>query len=455
MTRQPKKVLINYRLVSSLIAFISIVFTSPPLCALEIKKVFSPNGIEAWLVRDSSLPMLTINFAFRGGYVYDRPEKAGLSNLVSSLLDEGAGKLDSATFQEQLQQHSIRMSFSAGRDRFWGSLKVLTTKRAQAIKLLRLALTKPRFDEEPIERIRENTLANLKRWSTNPHYIANQTWQKAVFGDHPYGVPSQGTRETNIKISRNDLVNFVAKRFARNLLIVGVAGDISPAELSPLLDQVFGDLPKRTTLPKLPNVDLNLTGQTHVIQFDVPQSSIHFGQLGLKRNNPSWYTLLIMNHILGGTGFSSRLYNEVREKRGLAYSVGTGLQPTHLAPLIFGRAATKNEKVSESLHTIRTEWQRMQTHGVTEAELSQAKAYLIGSFPLRFSSTYRIAQMLVSIQYYSLGINYTIERPKFIRAVTNTDISRLAKLLLRPNELTFVIVGKPTGVKPPSSTPKT
>jgi zinc protease len=297
-------------------------------------------------------------------------------------------------------------------------------------------------------------LISLKRRSTNPDYIAGRTWATAIFGDHPYAAPSSGTPATITGITRDDLLDYVRERFARNLLIIGVTGDITETELAPLLDQAFGSLPESKLLPTVADASPRLTGDTYVVELDVPQSSIVFGQPGLRRDDADWYTGLVMNYVLGGGGFSSRLYSEVREKRGLAYSVGTGLHPMRLSALISGGAGTKNANVAESLQIIRAEWDRMRTGGVTGDELSRAKSYLTGSFPLRLSSTDRIARMLVSIQYHNLGIEYIDKRANYINVVSAESIAKLARRLLDTGKLTFVIVGKPAAVTPTAPAPQ-
>ncbi len=446
--------LFGRRSIGQAIALSFLTALAAPAAAIEIQQVESPGGIEAWLVRDTTLPILSIEFSFRGGRAYDPANKAGLSNLMSGMLDEGAGELDSKTFQTELQNKSIRMSFGAGRDTFRGSLKTLNVHRKRAAELLSLALTQPRLDAEPLERMRQQSLVSLKRRATNPNYIAGRTWTTAVFGAHPYAMPSGGTEESLNAITQQDLLDAVKDRFARNLLIIGVTGDITPAELGPLLDQAFGTLPARGDMATIPEVEPEFRGETYVVDLDVPQSAILFGQRGLKRDDPHWYTGLVMNYILGGGGFSSRLYSEVREKRGLAYSVGAGLNPMRLTALIAGSAGTNNENVAESLKIIQSEWRRMRDEGVTEDELSQAKSFLTGSFPLRLSSTDRIARMLVSIQYHNLGIDYIDRRASYIKAVTRDDIAKLARELVDPEGLTFVIVGKPKAVKATASAPQ-
>jgi len=443
-----------FRLAGRFAAVLGLVFFAASAGAVEVKRVVSPGGVEAWLVHDASVPVTAIEFSFRGGRAHDPKAKAGLANLVSGLLDEGAGALDSQAFQSRLQDLSIRMNFAAGRDTFRGSLKTLNRHRAEAVRLLRMALTAPRFDAEPVERIRAQIMVSLKRRSMDPNYVAGRVWGRAVYGDHPYGQPSEGTLETINKIETADLRAFVKNQFARNLLIVGVTGDITAAELAPLLDEVFGGLPERAEPATLPAAKLNLSGETYVVEMNVPQSAILFGQPGLARSDPDWYTALVANYILGGGGFASRLYREVREKRGLVYSIGSYLHPMRLAALIAGSAGTKNARAAESLKIIRREWGRLRDGGVTVRELADAKTYLTGSFPLRLSSTDRIARMLVSLQYHELGIDYLKKRSSYINAVTGDDVARVARRLLDPKSLTFVLVGKPVGVKATAPVPE-
>ena len=445
--------LFGRRSIGQAIALFFLAALAAPAAAIEIQQVKSPGGIEAWLVRDTSVPILSIEFSFRGGRTYDPANKAGLSNLLSGMLDEGAGELDSKTFQTELQNKSIRMSFGAGRDTFRGSLKTLNVHRKRAAELLSLALTQPRLDAEPLERMRQQSLVSLKRRATNPNYIAGRTWATAVFGAHPMPCPRAARRKSEC--------NYATGPARRR------KGPICPEPTDHRGDRRYytggtwpsarpslRTLPARGDMATIPEVEPEFRGETYVVDLDVPQSAILFGQRGLKRDDPHWYTGLVMNYILGGGGFSSRLYSEVREKRGLAYSVGAGLNPMRLTALIAGSAGTNNENVAESLKIIQSEWRRMRDEGVTEDELSQAKSFLTGSFPLRLSSTDRIARMLVSIQYHNLGIDYIDRRASYIKAVTRDDIAKLARELVDPEGLTFVIVGKPKAVKATAPAPQ-
>jgi len=421
--------------------------------AVTVERVVSPGGIEAWLVRDRMVPLVAIEFSFRGGAALDPAGKAGLADMTSSLLDEGAGDLDSQAFQQKLADLAVEMSFSVGTDTFRGSLKTLNRNRDEAVELLRLALAAPRFDADAVERIRQQTLALLARKSTDPDEIAGRVWWKAVFPDHPYGMPVEGTPSSINAITADDMRRLVSERFARDQLIIGVVGDITPGELGPLLDRAFGGLPAVGKPVQIPEATLHSAGETFIVRRDVPQSVALFGQRGVKRDDPDYYIADVMNYVLGGGSFASRLYEEVREKRGLAYSVYSYISPMDATAVLAGGVSTENSRVGESLAVIRTEWARMRDGGVTDDELRDAKTYLTGSFPLRFTSTDRIARMLVGMQYNDLGIDYIDRRNEYIGAVTKDDVARVAKSLLQPEALTFVIVGDPQGVEATADAP--
>jgi zinc protease len=325
-------------------------------------------------------------------------------------------------------------------------LRTLTENRDTAFELLRLALTEPRFDAEPVERIRGQILAGLARQSEDPDSIVGRAMRKVFFPDHPYGRPSEGTPETVAGLSAEDFRHFVAERFARDVLVVGVVGDISPDELAPLLDATFLSLPAEAAPAAVPDTVPAADGGVVVIEKDVPQSVVSFGHGGIKRDDPDYYTAYVVNHILGGGGFTSRLYGEIREKRGLAYSVYSYLNPLDHAAMVVGGVATQNGRVRESIALIREEWRRMSAAGPSAEELGDAKTYLTGSFPLRFTSSGRISGMLVGMQLEHLGIDYLDRRNGLIEAVTPDDARRVARRLYNPERLTFVVVGRPDGV---------
>ncbi len=422
-------------------------FAAGPARAVEIEMVKSSGGIEAWLVRDHTNPIMSMRFAFRGGSALDPVKLGGLANMAASLLDEGAGDIKAKAFQGTLEDLVITLRFDAGRDSLGGRLVSLTENRDTAFKLLKLALTRPRFDSEPVERIRSQILAGIRQDSEDPGAIASKSLFKRLFPSHPYGRLRSGTAISVAAITRDDLAAFAGRRLGKNNLIIGVVGDITPKTLAAVLDDVFGALHSTAAAWDIPETEAESDGRTLVVEKNIPQSSIVFADKGLKRNHPDFYAAYLMNHVLGGGGFTSRLYDTIRDKRGLAYSVYSGLHPLDRAGLLFGGAGTTNAKVSDTLGLLRQEWARMAERGVTEQELADAKTYQTGSYPLRFASSGSIAAMLVGIQMDGLGIDYMDRRNALIEAVTLDAVNRVAKTLLRPDRLSFVIVGKPNGVK--------
>ena len=425
----------------------------PPARAIEVQRVISPGGIEAWLVEDHSNPIISFDMTFRGGAALDPAGKEGLANLVSALIDEGAGSLDSQAFQGRMAELSISLSFSAGRDSFSGEVMTLTENREVAFELLRLALTEARFDDEPVARIRSQILAGLSRDSQRPKNIVGRTMSKVLFPEDAYGRPANGTSASVPNIAVADMRRFVADRFARDVLVIGVVGDINAEELARRLDETFLGLPAKAAPTDLADVTPNADGGVIVVERDIPQSIVVFGHAGIARDDPDFYTAYVVNYILGGGGFSSRLYEEVREKRGLAYSVYSYLNPLDRAALVMGGVATQNERVAQSLELIRAEWRRMAESGPNEAELHDAKTYLTGSFPLRFSSSGRISGMLAGMQYQRLGIDYLERRNGFIEAVTLEDARRVAARLYDADKLTVVVIGRPSGITPTRPAP--
>lgn len=422
---------------------VAVLFTLPASAASEVTAVTSPGGITAWLVTDETVPLVAVDFAFRGGASQDPADKPGVANLLSTLLDEGAGDLDSAAFQLKLDETAVQIGFSADHDAFNGSLATLSTRKAEAFDLLALALGKPRFDAEPIERMREAIISNLRGNETDPDHIASVLFAEKTFPGHPYGRPDDGTPETLAAITRDDVVRFHAEKLARDNLVIGVVGDISAEELKPLLDKAFGGLPAKANLVPVPEA-VPSTGLSLNETVNEPQTVIRFAAPGLKRDDRDFMAAFVMNHILGGGTFSSRLYNEIREKRGLAYSVWSALAAYDRAGLFLAGTSTRAEKAAESERIMREEIARMAADGPTAKELEDAKTYLTGNYALRFDSSGKIAEQLVGLQLDRLPINYFQTRNALIDAVTLDDVKRVAKRILG-QPLTVVTVGPASG----------
>jgi len=346
-----------------------------------------------------------------------------------------------------LVNRAIKLSFRAGRDMLSGQLQTISQHRDEAFRLLGLAVTEPRFDDKAVERIRGQILTAIASAERNPQSVAIRTWFRAMFPDHPYGMPSDGTPESVAAITAEDLRAFASDRLARDNLIVGAAGDIPAAEIALLIDRAFGGLPAHAPMGVVAEAVLPTAARTIVERMSIPQSVISFGMPGIKRDDPDFYIAYVMNYVLGGGGFTSRLYEEVREKRGLAYSVYSYLHPMEHAALYLGGAATRNDSVAESIEVIRAEIAGLAADGASAEELEAAKRYLTGAFPLRFDSSSKIARMLANMQFDKLGIDYIERRNDIINAVSLEDVRRVAHRLLDLDRLILVVVGDPVGVE--------
>tara|TARA_R110002110_G_scaffold70800_6_gene189544 strand:- start:1898 stop:3292 length:1395 start_codon:yes stop_codon:yes gene_type:complete len=437
------------------LALVVLMFRVLPASAIDIERVVSPGGIEAWLVQEYEVPVIVMNAAWKGGAGTDSPDKAGLANMVSGLLDEGAGDLSSEEFQTRIEDIAARLSFSADNDYFSASLRTLADRKDEAFRLFSLAISEPRFDKDAVERIRAQIGSIVERNRESPDWIAANAWYEAAFGDHPYALANDGTPDSIQNITRDDLAAYTKHVLARDNLKIAVVGPISAAELSRLLDKTFGALPLEAQVPDIPDVKVASGGQVLVVIRDFPQSTVIFGSQGLARDDEDFIPAYVMNYVLGGGSFSSRLMEEVREKRGLAYSVGTSLYPLDHAAMLLGQVGTKNERVGESLAIIRHEMKRMAEEGVSENELKDAKTYLTGSYPLRFTSNSSIANQLLGIQLEGLGMDYVERRNGLIEGVTREDVARVAKRLLRPDQMLVTVVGKPNLSPKPEGLPET
>jgi zinc protease len=419
--------------------------------ALDIQSIKSETGIEIWLVENHVNPIVSVAFGFKGGSGYDPEGKEGLSELASGLLDEGAGDVDSESFQKRLTDRGIELSFSSAVDDFTGRMRFLRDDRGEAAELLRLALSAPRFDDEPVDRIRNAVLIDIAQGESDPNTIAGRQMEEVMLNPHPYSRPSNGTMASMASITAGDLRLFVRQRFVRARLQVSIVGDVSAAEAKAFVDQAFGALPQDAALASIPPIAPSKTARTRVVDFDVPQAIVQFAEPGIPRSDPDFFSAYLVNYVLGGGGFSSRLMNEVREKRGLVYGIGTDLWTFDAGGLIAGQFQTDPGKVAQALDIVRAEWRRMAAEGPTQAELDGAKTYLLGYYPRNFTTTMSTAQVLRGLQTEDLGIDYVTRRQEEIAAVTIEDARRAAKRLFDPAQLTFIVVGPAEQIKLPDA----
>ncbi|MCB8836961.1 pitrilysin family protein [Aurantimonas sp. VKM B-3413] len=412
-----------------------------PAAAVDIQEVTSPGGIKALLVEDHTNPLISMKFAFKGaGSTQDALGKEGTANLMSGLLDEGAGDIESAEFQKRLDDTGVSMSYDASLDNFTGSFRTITEFDDEAFNLLRLSLTEPRFDPEPVDRIRGQIATGIIANRNDPREIASRTFRETVFAGHPYARPVEGTVDTLKAVTPDDLKAFRQRTFAKDDLYVGVVGDITPEALGKRLDEVFGALPEKADLKTIPQTQ-PIMDKTVPVDLAVPQTVIQFALPGVMRDDDDFFAAYLMNHILGGGSFTSRLYTEIREKRGLAYGASSFLASYDHAAVLGISTATRSDKAAETVRLIREEIEKMAKDGPTDEELKKAKDYVKGSYVVRnLDSSLAVASTLVGIQLDDLGIDYIDRRQKLIDEVTMDQVKAAAKKLLSV-EPTVITVG--------------
>ncbi|PZX15809.1 zinc protease [Palleronia aestuarii] len=422
----------------------ALALASPARAAVDIEEVTSPGGITAWLVEEHSLPFTALEIRFRGGTSLDREGKRGAVNLMTGLIEEGAGDLDAQGFALARDELAASFGFDAYDDAVSVSARFLTENRDEAVDLLREALVEPRFDEDAVARVRNQVLSIIAGDATDPGAIASRAFDARAFPDHPYGTSGDGTTESVEALTRDDVVAAHEDAVARDRVYVAAVGDITPEALGTLLDDLLGDLPE-TGAPLPEEADYALEPGVEIIEYPVPQSVILFGQEGLARDDPDFFAAYVANEIFGGGGFESRLMEEVRVQRGLTYGIGSYLVPKDHAALLMGQASTANASAAETVEVVKDEWARI-ADGVTQEELDAAKTYLTGAYPLRFDGNSTIADILVGMQMDDLPIDYVATRNDEIEAITLDDIARVADRLYREEDLGFVVVGQPDGL---------
>lgn len=432
------------RLLTIIVVFAT--FALPARAELNVQEVTSPGGIKAWLVEEHSIPFVALDIRFKGGTSLDVAGKRGATYMMSGLLEEGAGDLDAQAFLVAKESLAASFSFDAHGDALSVSGRFLTENKGEALELLRKALVEPRFDQVALDRVRAQVISIIASDLKDPNEIASETFDRMAFGDHPYASPSTGTPDNVNLFSREDMLVAHQNVIARDRMFVAVVGDINADELGTVLDTLLGELPESgSEMPK--RADVTVTGGITVIEHPSPQAVAIFGHEGIHRDDPDFFAAYVMNQVFGASGFTSRLSNEVREKRGLTYGVYTYLASFDLAELYLGSVASANDRVAEAISVIQDEWRKMADKGVTEDELIAAKKYLTGAYPLRFDGNGRIASILAGMQMNDLPPSYIVTRNDEVNSVTLEDVRRVAKRLLKPENLRIVVVGQPVGLE--------
>jgi zinc protease len=430
---------------------ITAVMSSPSRAATKIQHLISPGGIEAWFVQDATVPLVAMEFGMSGGAAQDPADKPGVANMVADLIDEGSGDLDSRTFHERLDRRAIELGFSVTRDNFRGSLRMLKDNKDEAFDLLRMSLTSPHFDSADVERVRAQIISGLRRDTTNPSALASRKFLEVGFGSHPYGRPTNGTLQSVPAITVTDMKDYVSHVLTREKLKIAVVGDIDAASLGRLLDQTFGGLPAKSKLAPIADIEPASPPRREFIALDVPQTVVTFGGPGIRRNDPNFMAAFVVNHILGGGTLSSRLYREVREKRGLAYSVYDQLLWMDHSAMFVGNTATRADRASETVDAVTREVRRMAEDGPTQQELDEAKSYLKGSRSLSLDTSSKLASALLQYQLDHLPIDYLERRNALVDAVTLDDAKQAAQRLWAQGLLTVIVGRAPQAVAQPAA----
>lgn len=419
--------------------------TALPASAFEIEPVTSSAGIEAWLVSEDTVPVIALEVLFHAGSHLDPEGKAGLASMTTALMTQGAGELDSQAFAARLRDINVSLSVSASRDTVQVRMKSLAKNTTEAFELVKLALTQPRFDEEDVARVRAQTLVSLARDEEDPDTVAYRTFFGETLAGHPYATPPIGTVESVATITVQDMRDYAAMAFARDNVSISVVGAISAEELKPLLDSTFSTLPEVTQRADTAEVAPLEPGVT-VVERDNPQTVVVFGMDGLARDDEDFIPAYVMNYVLGGGSFVSRMFKQVREERGLAYTAYTSLYPLAHGGLTIGYLASSNATAGEALDVAKAQVVDIAQNGITADELEAAKTFLTGSYALRFDSSRAIAGQLAAIQFEDLGLDYIDKRNGLIEAVTLDDIARVSKRILKPDAMRVVAVGSPAGI---------
>lgn len=416
----------------------------PARAEINIQEVTSPKGTKAWLVEERSIPFVALNVWFQGGGTLDLPGKRGATNLMVALLEEGTGDMNAQDFAREAEALAAQFEYDAYDDVVAISAKFLTENRDAAVDLLRKSVVAPRFDQESLDRVRAQVVSVIQSNEKDPDRIASQTFDALAFAGHPYASSLDGTIESVTALTRDDILTAHQNAMALDNVFISAVGDISAADLGILIDTLLDGLPAQAA--DLPGpATYQLEGGQTVVDFATPQSVAIFGHEGITRDDPDFFAAYVLNQILGGSGFENRLMEEVREKRGLTYGVSSFLIAKDFGQLYLGQVASANDRIGQAVDVIRSEWQRMADDGPTEDELERAKTYLTGAYPLRFDGNGPIANILVGMQMDDLPIDYVATRNDKVNAVSMADIKRVAKRILRPEDLHFVIVGQPEG----------
>lgn len=425
---------------------------SSPVLSTEIKtkvrELKTPGGLTVWFVHTPSIPVVTVTLNFQNaGSKNDPKGMAGLTGFLSDMMDEGAGEYDSQGFKKLLREKNIQFKNTNGGDHYYLQFRSTKDQIGDLFNLMDLVLFKLRFDDASMDHIRQNISTHLQQGLHSENVTAGDGFKKQAFGDHPYGRTSEIQIDQLPAITKEAMQDYMKTWFAHSNVQITAAGDIEESDLMARLDATLGNLTPQAPQNDVGPVSLNTPGDVKVIDMDIPQSVIVFYQPGVSRNHPDFYPIYVMMKVLSDNAFESRLWNEIREKRGLVYGVGADLKWSAHGAYVVGQAATANKNVAQVIELVRQEWSKMAEKGATAEELAFVKDHLEGAYPLGFTSTKQIVGILDVYQTDGLAPDFIAHRNEKIKQVTLEDVNRVAKTFLEPGKLSFVVVGKPEGLE--------
>jgi len=412
------------------------------------KRIVLDNGMVLLLSERHELPVVNVNMAIRAGGLNEPADKPGLAELTASLLTQGTENRSAGQISSEIDFIGGSLGVSGGDDFVTASLRVLSKDIRTGLDLLSDVLLHPVFDQKEIDRQVKETLASIRQQKDEPEVIAREAFSKAVFGRHPYGTVSEDVAGFLRKVKRSDVVDFYGKQYGPNAAVMAVVGDITETDAVSLVKEYFKGWKRTTDSPKdhpaPPVIEHRVIRK---LDKKITQANIAIGQVGIRREDPDYYAVSVMNYILGGGGFSSRLMDNIRDNRGLAYDVHSLFLAQKEPGAFRVWTQTKNGSANEAIAEIFKELKRIRTKPVSDKELADAKAYLTGSFPLRMDTSAKIAGILTAVEFYHLGLDYPERYPDLINGVTKEDILRVARKHIDPDRMVIVVLGDQEQIK--------
>jgi zinc protease len=413
----------------------------------KVQEFKTPAGLKGWLVSTPDIPVLTVQLTFLNAGDKNNPKgMAGLSDFISAMMDEGAGAYDAQAFKQLLLEKNIQFRASSSSDHFSIQLRCTKDNIADLFDIMKLILFQLRFDKAAMDRIKQQMQTSLQQSLHAESTVVMDAFRQQAFPNHPYGTGTQTHLDDMPAITKEAMEQYIKDWFTQENLQITVAGAIDESQLSKHLDDILGKLPTTGHKNTVGHKDLITPGDVKVVDMDIPQSVIVFYQPGIARSDPDFYATYILCKILGDGGFKSRLWDEVREKRGLAYYIDADLKWSPHANYLVGSTGSANASVKEVIDLIRQEWEKILEKGVTQEELDFVKERMIGSYPLGFTSTKQIAGVLNQYQQDGLAPDFIAQRNNYIKKIALDDVNRVAKKLIQPKNLSFIVVGKPEGI---------